>query len=79
MKQDILRLAYCMYNYPIHNRCSIDVSQHHHHHHHRHHHCGYLEGLIYLGGSKREKYHHAKGNREEGTFHRLKDESDSTR
>lgn len=69
-----------MYNYPIHNGYSIDVSCHHHCHHHHHHHRCYLQGLIYqyLGGSKREGYYHAERNREEGTLYRLKDEFDST-
>lgn len=79
MKQDILREAYYMYNYPTHNGCSIDVSCHRHCHHHHHHRC-YLQGLIYqyLGGSKREGYYHAERNREEGTRYRLKDEFNST-
>ena len=54
MTQDILRVGYCMYNYPIHNGYSIDISHEHHQHQH-HHHC-YLERLIYLEGSKREDY-----------------------
>lgn len=62
-----------MYNCPVYNGCSTDVSCHHHHHHHCH-----LEGLICLGGNKREEYHHTERNREEGTFQRLKDESGST-
>ena len=80
MKQDISRAAYYIYNYPIHNGCSIDVSCHRHCHHHHHHHRCYLQGLIYqyLGGSKREGYYHAERNREEGTLYRLKDEFDST-
>lgn len=73
MKQGILRVAYYMYNYPVHNGCSRDVGHSHCHQHRR-----YLEGLIYRGGSKREEYHHAERNREEGTFYRVKPESDST-